>query len=96
MAGNPLWTGNYISNSRLAAGTVGVVRGCQFINGVRRRLGDANGGVKLGYRQACGREKRLRHLVPGRLLASRSDASGLGALCLERARLVALRHPWRS
>ena len=41
MAGNPLWTGDNISNSRLAAGTVGVVRGCQFINGPRCRLGDA-------------------------------------------------------
>ena len=41
MAGNPLWTGDNISNSRLAAGTVGVVRACQFINGPRCRLGDA-------------------------------------------------------
>jgi len=43
MAGNPLWTGDNISNSRLAAGTVGVVRACQFISGPRCRLGDANG-----------------------------------------------------
>ena len=40
MAGNPLWNWDYVSNSRLGAGAVGVVKTAEFISGPRRRLGD--------------------------------------------------------
>jgi len=38
MAGNPLWDWDYVPNSRLRAGTVGVVRVRESINAARRRL----------------------------------------------------------